>query len=429
MADTLLTVGVVLGGMGINVPVTTRPPSPDPSPAPTVGPDVGLWVGPRIGPRVGLIAEIAMTTLTVTIVGIQGLVDPVITHVDFDQSIQVTNTGSRSATNVTCVITLDPSLTFVAASGSGWTCNQVGGVVTCTRATLAIGAAPLITITVTTADTAGTETTTADVHADNALAATQDMETTTVVLVSRDATSGKRVPASSAEWDNFDAYHTALLTPNFPYGSITPVHLWLLQEASGNPADTIGSATLTGTGLAYNVAQSGWTRTAIETTDNSADSASSVSATLPDLLTESALLLAYAAITATPAGTRGVAALGGLGVTAAKIHVNTTPAIVGIHGANSATGATTIGTGVMPLVIQHDVDSPAARIYTETDKIAPTFSVLVAGKTTQLGTTATGAAPARYLYAVEFTGGDAEMTTANVKALLSALGWTPTWTA
>ncbi|HXH39014.1 MAG TPA: DUF11 domain-containing protein, partial [Thermoanaerobaculia bacterium] len=38
---------------------------------------------------------------------------------------------------------------FVSASGTGWTCNNVAGVVTCTLPTLAVGPANPITLTIT----------------------------------------------------------------------------------------------------------------------------------------------------------------------------------------------------------------------------------------------------------------------------------------
>jgi hypothetical protein len=46
----------------------------------------------------------------------------------------------------------------VSASGTGWTCNQAAGVVTCTVASLASGAAPAITIVVTAPGAGGTLT-------------------------------------------------------------------------------------------------------------------------------------------------------------------------------------------------------------------------------------------------------------------------------
>src|SRR5207244_12810091 len=61
--------------------------------------------------------------------------------------------------------TLPAGVTFVSASGTGWTCSQSGGIVTCTRASLAVGAAPAITIVVTAPNEGGTLTNTASVSA------------------------------------------------------------------------------------------------------------------------------------------------------------------------------------------------------------------------------------------------------------------------
>jgi uncharacterized repeat protein (TIGR01451 family) len=63
--------------------------------------------------------------------------------------VSVTNGGPSPATNITVTDTLPAGVTFVSAAGTGWTCNQAAGVITCTRASLAVGAAPAITIVVT----------------------------------------------------------------------------------------------------------------------------------------------------------------------------------------------------------------------------------------------------------------------------------------
>lgn len=63
--------------------------------------------------------------------------------------------------SLTVVDTLPPGVTFVDAGGSGWSCSQLGGVVTCTRSSLAPGAAPNIIITATAPLAAGVITNTA----------------------------------------------------------------------------------------------------------------------------------------------------------------------------------------------------------------------------------------------------------------------------
>src|SRR5262249_20093412 len=69
-------------------------------------------------------------------------------------TLQVTNNGPAVASNVTVTDTLPPGVTFVSASGSGWSCGP-GPIVTCTVASLAVGPAPAITIQVTAPATPG----------------------------------------------------------------------------------------------------------------------------------------------------------------------------------------------------------------------------------------------------------------------------------
>lgn len=62
-------------------------------------------------------------------------------------NLAVTNLGPSPANAVSVVETLPAGSTFVSAIGTGWTCNNVAGVVTCTMPTLPVGAAPLINLT------------------------------------------------------------------------------------------------------------------------------------------------------------------------------------------------------------------------------------------------------------------------------------------
>ncbi|RKZ80003.1 MAG: hypothetical protein DRR19_24215, partial [Candidatus Parabeggiatoa sp. nov. 1] len=99
-------------------------------------------------------------------------VDPVNTSANFSYTLAVSNAGPDVASNVQVVDTLPSGVSFGSASGTDWTCNEVGGIVTCELASLAVGAAAPITINVTAPSTAGDITNTATVGA-----ATADLDT------------------------------------------------------------------------------------------------------------------------------------------------------------------------------------------------------------------------------------------------------------
>ena len=94
--------------------------------------------------------------------------DPVNAGGTLTYTATVTNNSPTTATQLTVTDTLPAGSTFVSATGTGWTCTQAGGTVTCTRPTLATGAAPAITIVVTApnagplGDTASVSATTPD---------------------------------------------------------------------------------------------------------------------------------------------------------------------------------------------------------------------------------------------------------------------------
>ncbi|HEX7150781.1 MAG TPA: hypothetical protein VF618_04775, partial [Thermoanaerobaculia bacterium] len=110
--------------------------------------------------------------------------DPVAPNSSVVYTLTVTNNGPSTATSVSVVDTLPAGVTFVSATGTGWTCNEAAGVVTCTMPSLAIGTAPDITVTVTAPATAGLLTNNATVSSatnDSNSANDSDSETTEVV--------------------------------------------------------------------------------------------------------------------------------------------------------------------------------------------------------------------------------------------------------
>ena len=89
--------------------------------------------------------------------------DPVSTGAMLTYTLTITNTGPDDATAVEVVDTLPTGVDFADAAGSGWSCVHASGAVTCTRPSLALSAAPDITIHVLAPASAGTITNTASV--------------------------------------------------------------------------------------------------------------------------------------------------------------------------------------------------------------------------------------------------------------------------
>jgi fibronectin-binding autotransporter adhesin len=68
-------------------------------------------------------------------------------------TLAVNNAGPDDASNVQVTDTLPPGHTGISASGTGWTCSVVADTVTCSIASLPVGAAPVITINATAPST------------------------------------------------------------------------------------------------------------------------------------------------------------------------------------------------------------------------------------------------------------------------------------
>ncbi|MFO1219313.1 MAG: SdrD B-like domain-containing protein [Burkholderiaceae bacterium] len=97
--------------------------------------------------------------------GMTGSPDPVTGGGNVTYTITPTSNGPNAAGSIRVVDNLPPSTTFVSASGSGWSCSNASGVVTCDRSgTHAVGAAiPPITIVATVNAASGTITNSASV--------------------------------------------------------------------------------------------------------------------------------------------------------------------------------------------------------------------------------------------------------------------------
>jgi hypothetical protein len=249
--------------------------------------------------------------------------------------------------------------------------------------------------------------------------------------VSRDADSDVYVPEDATEWDALLA--AAALSQGAPSAA------WLLQESGSPMAAAIGAgtqqlleATTFGT-LTYQVDVPGWARTAVTMSDGGIlNERNNGSVTNLNLGTTSALTLLYCYRTGAAADLRIIVGMGGAiyaNIVSAwldasnhlRVGTGTTPTDDGTvdYGANT----------VFPLLLQHDVTGSVTRILTHEEVVTFPFAA-VANEAGQyfLGTLGgVGSGPVGYAYAALWTGADAEMSTDDIRDLLTTLGWTVAW--
>lgn len=239
--------------------------------------------------------------------------------------------------------------------------------------------------------------------------------------VTQDEGSGVYVPATADEWN------TTLAAAGILSGG--PSALWLMQEASGNFADSIASYDLTAALFLYQNDVIGWSRKGASLADGQAAQAFRLSG-VGDIGAVSGLLLAYISIDDTPGGTRDVIGLGS-STTFRGAQVTTTPVYRAQPNDGSATqnGAANPGTTVHPVIIHVDRTAGTWRVITDQEIVTPSpyTAPPVAGDGIFIGSALVTAAPLTVLYAAAFRSTAAELTDAQIRALLTALGWTVAW--
>lgn len=239
--------------------------------------------------------------------------------------------------------------------------------------------------------------------------------------VSRDASSSVYVPANGSEWT------TLMNVAGVATGN--PSTTYLCQEASGNLADSIGTFTLaaSGTGLLYQQTISGWTRKAVGTTTAGTGVFANADAGLPNIATNSILLMMYVQPT-TIATRRDIIGFGAAATKCVAQNEVTTGFARALCNSNiGGPGAVNMGGSVHPWVLQANRTASTCTLYTDVEKITPAFSAAIAGQSITVGTFIAGCATARYLYGACWFNSAAEMTSGQVKAVLQTLGWTIPW--
>ena len=81
---------------------------------------------------------------------------PVDEHGNITWTNTVTNSGPSQAAGLTATFTLPSGVTFTSASGSGWSCNRAGQLITCTRGTLAPASPSTFTVVAAVTQAEGT---------------------------------------------------------------------------------------------------------------------------------------------------------------------------------------------------------------------------------------------------------------------------------
>ena len=240
--------------------------------------------------------------------------------------------------------------------------------------------------------------------------------------VTRDAASGIYFPANQAEWTLMMAA-AGLATGN-------PSLVWNHQDASGNPAEADGGVALVvenAAGISYQNAVAGFTRKALNTTSGTAGLVRTTDAGLPDLATTSQLLLGVVKPT-TIANTRDLLLMGTTATRVAAKNLLTTGFIQAICVGNTLDGVVNEGGVVTPLALRLNRNNSTCGVFTKDEKLAVTFAGTVAGKSVAYGNLMSGCATCQYLYLVSFHGAAAQLSDAQLKTLLTALGWSIAWT-
>ncbi|HEX4824477.1 MAG TPA: hypothetical protein VFV19_09195 [Candidatus Polarisedimenticolaceae bacterium] len=126
---------------------------------------------------------------------------------NFTYTLAVSNAGPSAASSVTVTDPLPAGLTFVSANGTGWSCSQAAGTVTCTRSSLAVGAAPAIAITVKAPASPGTIVNTATVAAaadpnaaNNSSSASVDVTTSADLRITKTASAATITDGSTVTY-------------------------------------------------------------------------------------------------------------------------------------------------------------------------------------------------------------------------------------
>ncbi len=193
--------------------------------------------------------------------------DPVLAGTNYTYTVTATNGGSGTDRPLTVTNTLPAGSTYVSATGTGWTCSESGGIVTCSRDAVAgpdfpTGPAPAITITVTAGFTPGIVTNTATINVLNPLLdpdfGNNTVEENTTIISPSGLAATKSVSGTFEEGGTIT--YTVVLSnggpgtqndnPGNEFTDVLPAGLTLVSATatSGTAVATVGTNTVTWNG-------------------------------------------------------------------------------------------------------------------------------------------------------------------------------------
>lgn len=230
-----------------------------------------------------------------------------------------------------------------------------------------------------------------------------------MVGVTQDAASGVYVPASASEWT------TTMAAAGVATGN--PDSLWLMQESSGDLTDTIGSRTLVAHGSpAYSQPISGMTRLGVKPTTDTFDYFQSTGV---DVSASSQMLLMI--LGPGVLGNGRTIAFMGAGPDWIELKTNSSGSLSLGDGPNTGAGT---GAPASPsiVIVKVDRSRSEAVLYINGDEtVKPTWADPSAGDALYIGGVIAAWPDTAVAYAALFTGAAAEMSDADVAALISTM--------
>jgi hypothetical protein len=236
---------------------------------------------------------------------------------------------------------------------------------------------------------------------------------------SKDQTSGKSVPATAAEWNDFIAAKQL--------GIMAPDGLWLMQEANGSLADSIGGVSLVPSGSAsamYRQAVSGWSRLAVAAADGSGVAfGNSLTTTLPIIGDTSLTVLALYELDTPPAAGLRSMLIAGCCAGYADISLDTNSHYVLSVGAAQSSGTLNHLGNVLPVILKLDHTSSRELIVVDKEVVSLPFTQPGSFRGLFLGAANHPTPGGKWLYMAAWYGPNAEIADAKLQALVTALGW------